>query len=50
VLTHENMAATNTFEDPNQVTLSEIAVAVSGNGAAVNMPPKSVVALDLRIA
>ena len=49
LLTHEDMAATNTFDNPNQVTLSKLAVNVSGGGAAVDIPAKAVVALDLRI-
>jgi alpha-N-arabinofuranosidase len=50
LLTHEDMAATNTFDNPNEVALSKLAVGVSGGVATVNIPAKAVVALDLRIA
>ena len=49
VLTHEDMAATNTFDDPGQVNLSTLAVETTGGNTAVSIPPKAVVALDLSI-
>jgi alpha-N-arabinofuranosidase len=50
VLTHEVMTATNTFDHPDNVTLSELAVQVRGDAARVTIPEKAVVALDLLIA
>jgi alpha-L-arabinofuranosidase len=50
VLTHEEMTATNTFDDPDNVTLSELAVQIRGDAAQVTIPRQSVVALDLQIA
>jgi alpha-N-arabinofuranosidase len=50
LLTHEDMAATNTFDNPSEVALSKLDVGVSGGVATVNIPAKAVVALDLRIA
>jgi alpha-N-arabinofuranosidase len=50
VLTHEEMTATNTFDDPDNVNLSELAVQVRGDAAHVTIPPKAVVALEVHIA
>ena len=50
VLTHEDMTATNSFDAPDNVTLSRIAVRVDGGAAAVTIPKQAVVALELRIA
>jgi alpha-N-arabinofuranosidase len=50
VLTHEEMTATNTFDDPDNVTLSELAVQVRGDAAHVTIPKQAVVALELQIA
>jgi alpha-L-arabinofuranosidase len=50
VLTHEEMTATNTFDDPDNVTLSELTVELRGDTAVVTIPKKAVVALDLGIA
>jgi alpha-N-arabinofuranosidase len=50
VLTHEEMTATNTFDEPNNVTLSELTVQVRGDAAHVTIPRKAVVALELQIA
>jgi alpha-N-arabinofuranosidase len=50
VLTHEDMAATNTFDDPDKVGLVPIRVEVRGDAARVTIPRKAVVALELRIA
>jgi alpha-N-arabinofuranosidase len=49
VLTHEEMAATNTFGDPDNVTLAGLPVEVRGGAARVTIPRQAVVALDLRI-
>ena len=50
VLTHEDMTATNTFDDPDKVTLSKLTVQISGDGARVTIPKRSVVALELQVA
>jgi alpha-N-arabinofuranosidase len=50
VLTHEDMTATNTFERPGEVTLSDLEVGVGGDAARVRVPTQSVVALELLIA
>jgi alpha-N-arabinofuranosidase len=50
VLTHEERTATNTFDDPDNVRPSELAVQVREDAALVTIPTKAVVALDLRIA
>jgi len=50
VLTHREMAATNTFERPDEVTLTPLVVEVRGDAARVTVPAKAVVALELRIA
>jgi len=49
VLTHEDMTATNTFDDPESVTLSELTVQIRGDAAHVIVPRKAVVALELQI-
>jgi alpha-N-arabinofuranosidase len=49
-LTHESMAATNTFDKPDQVGVAKLAVEVGSGGAVVNIPPKAVVALQLRVS
>jgi alpha-N-arabinofuranosidase len=50
VLTHEEMTATNTFDQPDRVTPSSLPVKVSGDTARVTLPKRSVAALELRIA
>ena len=50
VLTHEEMTATNTFDDPDNVTLSKLTVGVRGDAAHVTVPRQAVVALELQIA
>jgi alpha-L-arabinofuranosidase len=50
VLTHEEMTATNTFDDPDNVTLSGLAVRIAGDAAQVTVPKQAAVALELRIA
>jgi alpha-N-arabinofuranosidase len=49
VLTHEKMTATNTFDEPDTVTPSPLAVEVRGDGARVSIPAKAVVALELLV-
>jgi alpha-L-arabinofuranosidase len=50
VLTHEEMTATNTFDDPDNVTPGNLAVKVHGDAARVTVPRQAVVALELQIA
>jgi alpha-N-arabinofuranosidase len=50
VLTHEQMTATNTFDDPDNVTLSELSVQVRGDAARMTIPKHAVIALELQIA
>ena len=50
VLTHEEMTATNTFDDPDNVTLSGLTVRIGGDAAQVTVPKQAAVALELRIA
>jgi hypothetical protein len=40
----------NTFDDPDRVTLSKLVVRASGDGARVTVPARSVVALELDVA
>ena len=49
VLTHEEMTATNTFDDPDHVTLSPLSVQVGGDAARVTIPKQAAVALEFRI-
>lgn len=50
VLTHEEMTATNTFDDPDNVTPSGLTVRTSGDAAQLTIPRQAVVALELGIA
>lgn len=50
VLTHDDLAAANTFENPNRVEPTELAVRVAGGAAEVTVPTKAVVALELQVA
>ncbi len=50
VLTHEKMTATNTFDDPDNVTLKDLTVKVRGDAAHVTVPKQAVVALELQVA
>lgn len=48
IITAENMRAHNTFEKPDSVILKVfLGAAVSGNSVMVNLPPQSVVTLEL---
>jgi alpha-L-arabinofuranosidase len=49
VLTHEDMHATNTFEKPDEVGLTDLAVRVSGDTATITIPKHAVVAVSLRL-
>jgi alpha-N-arabinofuranosidase len=50
VLTHEDMTATNTFDDPDNVTPTALPVNVISDAAHVTVPPRAVVALELLVA
>ena len=50
VLTHSDMRARNTFENPNEVRPASLAVDVSGDTAAVVLPRHSVAAVELQLA
>lgn len=50
VLTHGEMTATNTFDDPDKVTLKDLTVKVRGDEAHVTVPQQAVVALEPQIA
>jgi alpha-N-arabinofuranosidase len=47
VLTHEEMTATNSFDEPDNVTLSPLEVRAGGDAALVTIPRHAVVALEL---
>jgi alpha-N-arabinofuranosidase len=49
VLTHEEMTATNTFDDPDNVTPSDLDVKIQGDAARVTIPRRAVVALELHV-
>jgi alpha-L-arabinofuranosidase len=49
VLTHPDMHATNTFEKPNEVGLTDLAVQQSGDTATITIPKQAVVALSLQL-
>ncbi len=50
VLTHENIAAANTFENPHKVEPAKLSVNISGGAAQVTIPKQAVVALELLIS
>jgi alpha-L-arabinofuranosidase len=49
VLTHQDMHATNTFENPNEAGLAALAAQVSGNAATITIPKQAVVAVSLQL-
>ena len=49
LLTHEEITATNTFDQPDHVTLRDLPVDVQGDAARMVIPKHAVVALELRI-
>ena len=49
VLTHSDMRARNTFEQPKEVRLAPLPVAVSGASVAVELPRHSVAALEIAL-
>ena len=50
LLTHAEITATNTFDQPDNVILQDLPVEVQGDAARVVIPKHAVVALELRIA
>jgi len=50
VLTHPDMRATNTFEKPDEVLPMALAAPVSGDTAALTIPPQAVVAVSFHLA
>ena len=50
VLTHEDMHATNTFEQPDEVGLAPLAAPVSRDTATITIPKQAVVAVSLQLA
>src|SRR5262249_274778 len=50
VLTHDDMTATNTFANPDNVTPKALAVRTSADAASVTIPKRAVVAVELEIA
>jgi alpha-N-arabinofuranosidase len=50
VLTHEEITATNTFEQPDNITLATARVEIRGDAVLVTVPRHAAVALDLQIA
>ena len=47
VLTHGDMAAANTFQNPSEVKLSQLPVSVAGNGLSAVIPKQAVVAIEI---
>jgi alpha-L-arabinofuranosidase len=50
VLTHEDMMKSNTFAHPNEVHLAPFAVNIRNNRAEISIPPRAVVALELKMS
>jgi alpha-N-arabinofuranosidase len=48
ILTHDDMTRGNTFARPNEVKLAPFAVNVRGGRAEILIPPRAVVALELK--
>ena len=49
VLTHGDMTAHNSFERPNEVEPSALAVTIRADRAQISIPPRAVVSLELKI-
>ena len=49
VLTDGDMAAANTFQHPNEVKLSQLAVSIAGNGLSVVIPKQAVAAIEIEL-
>jgi alpha-N-arabinofuranosidase len=50
VLTHEDANAQNTFDNPDEVGLTPLAVEVSGSAASVTLPKHAVATIELELA
>ena len=50
VLTHSNMAAANTFQNPNEVKLSQLPVSVVANDLSVVIPKQAVAGIEIDLA
>jgi alpha-N-arabinofuranosidase len=50
VLTHADMTAHNTFDNPDTVKPASLSVTVHGNRTTVSIPPRAVVSLELILA
>jgi hypothetical protein len=50
VLSHENVAAANTFQNPNEVKLSQLPVSVAESGLSLVIPKQAVAAIEIEIA
>jgi alpha-L-arabinofuranosidase len=50
VLTHEDMTKSNTFAHPNEVRLAPFAVNIRSKRAEISIPPRAVVALELKLS
>ena len=48
ILTHDDMTRGNTFANPNEVKLAPFAVNLHSGRAEISIPPRAVVALELR--
>ena len=49
VLTHGDMRGRNTFENPDEVRPTSLAVAVSGDAVALQLPKHSVASVEIRV-
>jgi alpha-N-arabinofuranosidase len=49
-LTHNDMAAANTFQNPNEVKLSQLPVSVAGSSLSVVIPKQAVAAIEIELA
>ena len=50
VLTHENLNAHNTFENPHEVVPKAVTLKPSGSAVKCTLPPASITRLDWRLA
>ncbi len=50
ILTHAEMNARNTLENPNVVQLASLPVTVRGNRVEISLPPRAVVLLELKMS
>ena len=50
VMSHNDVAAVNTFDNPENVVPTDWAFLVEGGGVALRLPKQSVAAVEIRIA